>query len=173
MNLPTLKQNRSTCAACEKSQRPCAGPCACTVSGRDIREHQRAGECPLNLFPPPLPEGAELPKPKEGAAAGSPCGSKELWGPRLWMQLHKVALAGNLTPPWLAQFIGAIPCVQCRVDFQAWVDAHPAPWGGDVFAWTVEAHDAVSAKLDPPKAPMPVEQARERWGSTPGAGGVE
>lgn len=31
---------------CELRQFPCAGPCACTVDGRDIRDHAEAAYCP-------------------------------------------------------------------------------------------------------------------------------
>jgi hypothetical protein len=36
----------STCHRCPLRQRPCAGPCPCTVDGADIIQHAKAGYCP-------------------------------------------------------------------------------------------------------------------------------
>jgi hypothetical protein len=46
------------CHACEFRQQQCAGPCPCTVDGRDIIEHARAGDCPKGKYdrlPPATP----------------------------------------------------------------------------------------------------------------------
>jgi hypothetical protein len=54
------------CQKCDKRQRGCRGPCKCTVSGKDVREHQREGYCPLGLYTKEAIESskAHQPKPK-------------------------------------------------------------------------------------------------------------
>ena len=49
-----LRMNRATiaiCHRCPSRQKKCAGPCVCTISGKDIIEHAAAWECPRELFP--------------------------------------------------------------------------------------------------------------------------
>ena len=45
--------NLATCHRCPNRGRPCVGPCLCTISGRDIVEHAKAGDCPLDRFHAP------------------------------------------------------------------------------------------------------------------------
>ena len=40
----------ATCSRCPHSARNCRGPCACTVDGKDIREHAESGYCPKGYF---------------------------------------------------------------------------------------------------------------------------
>lgn len=42
--------NIHVCHRCDLRQKECAGPCACTVDGRDIIEHVEAGDCPEGKF---------------------------------------------------------------------------------------------------------------------------
>jgi hypothetical protein len=56
------------CHRCEHRQKGCAGPCACTINGKDIIENANARECPKGKFPADLdcgaqPPPAEPPKP--------------------------------------------------------------------------------------------------------------
>jgi hypothetical protein len=46
------------CHRCRHRQSRCAGPCACTVSGRDIIDHAEKGDCPNRYF------AIGLPRPK-------------------------------------------------------------------------------------------------------------
>ena len=62
MSLATLELYRHTCRRCPHGQQKCAGPCRCDRTGKDIREHQKAGDCPL--FPPPVPDDQSPPIPK-------------------------------------------------------------------------------------------------------------
>jgi len=39
-----------TCARCPESARPCAGPCPCKLSGKDVTTHKRLAYCPLGHF---------------------------------------------------------------------------------------------------------------------------
>jgi hypothetical protein len=38
------------CLQCDRRQKNCRGPCACTVDGQDISVHFRSGQCPLGKF---------------------------------------------------------------------------------------------------------------------------
>lgn len=38
------------CHACPHRQRQCAGPCLCSLDGRDILNHARDGQCPEGRF---------------------------------------------------------------------------------------------------------------------------
>ena len=46
-----MNANLKTCVSCQNRQRQCQGPCACTVDGRDIKDHAKSGECPDGRFP--------------------------------------------------------------------------------------------------------------------------
>jgi hypothetical protein len=39
-----------TCHRCPDRQRPCDGPCACTIDGRDIRDHAAERYCPAGRY---------------------------------------------------------------------------------------------------------------------------
>lgn len=161
MNLPTLRNNQATCSRCHWSQRPCAGRCLCTQSGTDVTVHQESGDCPLSLFPPPVPEGAPLPEPKPRDHQ-SPCANPEAWGPKYWAALHTAAARGQLTPTVLARFTALIPCPECRKDFADDVAANPLPADpAQQPRWAWGRHDRINAKLDKPR--MPYEAAVGRW----------
>jgi hypothetical protein len=58
------------CHRCPFSAKGCAGPCPCTIDGRDIIDHANAGNCPEDFYnhPPEIdipdpPEPAPLPAP--------------------------------------------------------------------------------------------------------------
>lgn len=38
------------CSVCDKSQRGCKGPCACTIDGKDIMQHAAERYCPLGKY---------------------------------------------------------------------------------------------------------------------------
>ncbi len=82
--------------------------------------------------------------------------------PELWADLHRAALSAP-TAGAFAAFLGAfrarVPCGECRSHWSAWVEEHPP--GPDAFAWSVEAHNSVNARLGKPL--LPVEQARALW----------
>lgn len=42
--------NIAVCMTCKYRQPVCAGPCVCTVDGRDIGEHAREGNCYYDFF---------------------------------------------------------------------------------------------------------------------------
>jgi len=55
------------CHKCPHRHRPCAGPCPCTLDGRDIIDHAQANYCPLGKFGGDKPvgweDGPKLPPP--------------------------------------------------------------------------------------------------------------
>jgi hypothetical protein len=40
----------TTCHRCPHRQRPCNGPCPCTIDGEDIVKHAATGYCPAGRF---------------------------------------------------------------------------------------------------------------------------
>src|SRR4051812_40781657 len=38
------------CHRCPKRQRPCSGPCPCTIDGQDIIVHAAEGYCPVGNY---------------------------------------------------------------------------------------------------------------------------
>lgn len=162
MNLPTLVANRHTCAGCDHAPKPgtARGRALCDVEGGVITELQELGECPLGLFPPPLPDGAPIPDPKPQ----TPCEKKAaaVWGPPLWTEFHRAAGAGTITPDWLVAFVARIPCPECRTDFAKAVAADPPPAAELQPEWSYRHHDRVRRKLDQPV--MSFEDAAALWG---------
>lgn len=56
----------SKCHRCEKRQKECNGPCACTIDGLDIIEHAKQGYCPLGKFSgEPIKPDPILPVPRD------------------------------------------------------------------------------------------------------------
>lgn len=83
----------------------------------------------------------------------------------LWASLHRRAL--NVTGPddaWLAAFANRLPCGACRIHWQAAVKANPPDWN-QYFAWTVQRHNEISARLGKPL--YTVEAAYARWAPKP------
>ncbi|HVV71446.1 MAG TPA: ERV1/ALR-related protein, partial [Verrucomicrobiae bacterium] len=85
----------------------------------------------------------------------------------LWGELHRraIAYAGNAEEErlWLAGFRMRIICQDCRQHWDAMMQRTPADLSGAdaYFAWTVDRHNEVNARLD--NAVMAVDAARERW----------
>lgn len=111
---------------------------------------------------PPLPK---RPPPK----------STDQWlsehGPELWAQLHRWALAFDpsymLAEPkamgWLSSFANRLPCGKCRRHWREIVKAAPPTFDSAdaLFAWTVDRHNEVNAKLG--KAAVTLQRAREMY----------
>lgn len=79
-------------------------------------------------------------------------------GARLWAELHTKR---DVTPAFLQQFTKRIPCAECQAEWVALTNRIPPAFGPGWFAWTVEAHNAVNARLNKPK--MSLEDARRLW----------
>ncbi len=85
----------------------------------------------------------------------------EVWGPKLWQRFHRWTLRERGEDAgYLVNFLRTIPCAECRAHFAALLAASPPRWG-DLFAWGVEVHNAVNARLGAPA--WTIEAARVRW----------
>ena len=78
------------------------------------------------------------------------------WGPAKWCELHRIALAGNLTPARLQTFSASLPnhpC-GCRNHWKILLEANPPPCAAPAvaqFAWTVARHNDVNRRLGKPE----------------------
>lgn len=78
-------------------------------------------------------------------------------GRELWAELHSTVTIETL-PKW-EEKIPNYSC-KCKEFYTAWKASNP-PRREDFFAWTVELHNAVNAKLENPI--ITLQQAREIW----------
>lgn len=89
---------------------------------------------------------------------------KNVWGPRHWAWLHRLAIAypdaptagdasGTFARIWA--FVSGLPCAECRVHATAYVAARPPPLGGseELQHWAWEFHNAVNRRLGKRQAP--------------------
>lgn len=90
-------------------------------------------------------------------------------GPKMWAELHArpAAYTGDAAAElvWLERFARRIGCGECQRHWRELVGKAPvakflkdAVW---YFAWTVQVHNAVSARLGRPG--MTVGEAADRW----------
>jgi hypothetical protein len=85
----------------------------------------------------------------------------KVWGPKKWQELHTLCReldASGVTDPTvikqrLEDFIKTIPCPRCRAHFMRFRRKSPER-PGQMFAWSVEVHDAVNASLRPDNPPF-------------------
>lgn len=153
------------CSRCNQRERPCSGACACLVDPqkRDIRELIQLGSCPVGKFKKTIAE--RIAEFFTAAPEVQPSIQRE--GPALWAELHRWALYGDIDRPilWLGKFtdrLGALGC-NCANEWKAWMLANPPNVESReaLFRWTVDAHNAVNARLNKPQ--MTLEEAMERW----------
>lgn len=78
-------------------------------------------------------------------------------GRELWRELHS-----DVTFDHLLEWESKIPSYgcSCKLFYHEWKASNP-PRKDDFFAWTVELHNAVNAKLGKPI--ITLQQAREIW----------
>jgi len=125
--------------------------------------HQPPPTPPLEL-PAPSPEpGPEIfiysARTKRGKRT-------KTWGPPAWERLH-VAARTLATPEaratFLDEFTRGIPCGDCRTGWAKILTENPPRFDSseDLFAWSVEAHNAVNVALK--AEPWTIEQAQARW----------
>ena len=84
-------------------------------------------------------------------------------GPKLWEELHRHALAHDASDDsvWLADFEKRIlGSCSCRREWKKDLVELP-PRFNDYFAWTVDQHNRINARLGKPL--MTVEEAQKRW----------
>lgn len=84
----------------------------------------------------------------------------------LWQELHLRALSRDPQHDeiiWLASWIACLPCGSCRQSFFAITSKIPPDISSTdaYFAWTVAAHNAVSAALG--KSQLSVDEAKSHW----------
>lgn len=101
------------------------------------------------------------------------------WGRDSWTVLHLACLRWDeqaaSRPParrvedFVHMFRRLLLCLPCRQDFLKLLaelpppPPPPIPGGGQLFAWSVEAHNRVNRRLGKPA--MPLEQARQMYGT--------
>ncbi len=150
-----LHRRRAACAACRSK-------CPVQLAGElDLADAQTV--CPAGAWPPPVGEFAgtvqardfirttpkgtlerAVPNGQMGAVFGS--ADRAIWGPLLWRGLHEAAAAGEIDEEWLKRFTLRVPCGECRMHWKQLLKAIPFR-AGDQFAWSVEVHNAVNARL--------------------------
>ena len=82
----------------------------------------------------------------------------------MWGTLHLLCLAGTITPNFVQEFAGVIPCPMCAGHFAELLKENPFPDSDDplvLFRWSVHVHNLVNARLGKPI--FSPEQAMERW----------
>lgn len=89
----------------------------------------------------------------------------ETAGPLLWAELHRWALTADLAnvTDWLKAFAMRLPCGTCRQHWREMLNRTPPHLSSNdaLFAWTVERHSEVSAKLGKPT--LTIDEARALW----------
>jgi hypothetical protein len=82
----------------------------------------------------------------------------------IWRLIHTRI---DPTQAFLDQVTLMLPCGECKAHWVAMIERTPPVFGAEWFAWTVDRHNEVNARLG--KALVPLEEAAEIWGvSTPG-----
>lgn len=151
------------CSKCPHRQRPCGGPCACTISGVEWTEHRDRGYCPLGVFGTTIkPEGWDMLPPSGAEVYGPPrpAGvSMEQRGRELWAELHKA----DPDPAWLERWEKRLPCGDCKKEYRVLKDADPPDFSsaGAFFAWGVRIHNIVNERLNKPI--LSLADAQARW----------
>lgn len=124
-----------------------------------------------------LPDGSTSSSPTDGHGDAAQDGGTDvmrLVGPPMWETLHYAAF--QCPEPFAERapalvdlvrgYVVLLPCAECRGHFAALLDAHPpeaaAQSGRQAFArWTVDAHNAVNARLGKPL--LTYDQAARRY----------
>ena len=91
------------------------------------------------------------------------------FGPYFWGTMHLACLYSDDTGAVKAlvdSYLGTLPCPACRGHFAEVLQQLPFPTDGtraDIFKWSVQAHNIVSAHIDKPQ--MTVDEALAVWTS--------
>jgi len=86
---------------------------------------------------------------------------KNIWGPKAWYSLHLQAIKFPLYPTdqqrvqtvhWVLDFIGKIPCHECRMHARQYLENHPLGLGcSETFQlWVYKLHNDVNRRLGKP-----------------------
>jgi len=88
----------------------------------------------------------------------------KIFGPSFWGALH-LACLGAENPEKVREFITlyqyVLPCAGCRHHFSQLLQDFPIPEEGDLFEWSIEAHNIVNKSLGKPE--ITVEEAMYTW----------
>lgn len=99
---------------------------------------------------------------RQAASAAVP--AIERHGARLWAELHLYGLrGGRWSLDWWQGWVDALPFdgCPCEEHFRSYCQQWPPERAIDFFAWGVELHNAVNARIGRPE--ISVEDARELW----------
>lgn len=184
--MSSRSDNLRKCHRCPLRAVGCAGPCACTVDGKDIIAHAGAdggsGFCPHPDGPrygaATAPPGWDLVQITTAVTSQGVTGDAVDWRERaraLWLELHRVALAAKDRAAFARyvrqDFTPRVPCRTCKPTWLAILERMPPEDAADPFAWSVDAHNAVNVELDPPKPVVSLEEARRLHEPTTGGEG--
>ncbi len=137
-----LEHRKIACLHCPNNECPCAP---------NITNPSFA--CPISRFAPWYGEDGAVPV----ALKPTPLrGNKPYNARSVWRQIHTLALTDSLTAEILTDIVGTLPNC-CADHWQKWLLQNPLPVKNQ-FAWSVEAHNAVSRRIKKPE--LSVEEAR-------------
>ena len=103
-------------------------------------------------------EGNNNPEENEGASISLDPHPLELFR-SLWLELHTKT---DPTPSWFADWVSRVPqfCGLCQSWLKKYLETNP-PRFGDFFAFGIELHNAVNAKLE--REQWTIERAIEHY----------
>lgn len=87
--------------------------------------------------------------------------NKDLWGPKLWEELHVAAKEEKLTLSWLLRWESQVPSFGCSCR-DHWKSIRNSLPFQPTFEWTWKAHNLVNEKVGHPQ--LSLEDAQKRWG---------
>ena len=87
----------------------------------------------------------------------------EIWGPKLWAELHKAALLGELSEQWVVTgWLEKMPVgCDCKNKAKAIIQASPPLRIEDQFVWAWAFHNAVNRSLSKPE--ITLAEAERIW----------
>lgn len=160
MNFLSVRLNR--CARC---------PIPCPLQGDRAALAVPEAVCGLGLWQT-LPVGISGGVRRELVPVATGVPKPEVWGPAKWAELHTWALKSARVMPderraWLANFAATLPQCACKSHWRGLMAEMPAPvvlgTSDDMFAWSVDAHNAVNRMKGKPE--ISCEEALKRWGT--------
>ncbi len=83
-------------------------------------------------------------------------------GSKLWEEIHRRAVAkdGQDDSSWVEEIRRRVPCGECRRHWDGMMSRTPPDWA-NYFAWTVDRHNEVNARLGKPA--VSIDAARQLW----------
>jgi len=131
----------------------CTTPCQPHLKGQ-IDHEDAAATCPIGIWHPIAGFSLSTPAPR------APIVLTPYNGAAKWKRIHTLALTDSLTDAILADIAAMLP-ICCRPHWLTLMAQYPLPVTGQ-FAWTVERHNDVNARLGRPL--MPLSEAHALYG---------